>query len=164
MVGWGVPMHYWVQPSRSWGSDNCIPLNLAINSKHFTLESNNFPRFGAILLKKKNRFSLFFHRINRKPNRKNLWISSLYVTWFSWVTWGFSHSFFYDKNPFEKNPFPQIWRNSLQLKFFISPNLGKFPQIWGQPDWLPTEGLPKKFQLNWLRNGWDIGSDQQSWL
>ena len=93
-----------------------------------------FPQIWGNFVKKKTRFSLFFNRINRKPNRKNLWISSLYVTWFSWVTWGFSHSFFYDKNPFEKNPFPQIWRNSLQLKFFISPNLGKFPQIWGQPD------------------------------
>ena len=94
-----------------------------------------FPQIWGNFVKK-NRFSSFFHRIDRKPNRKNLWISSLYVTWFSWVTWGFSHSFFYDKNPFEKNPFPQIWRNSLQLKFFISPNLGKFPQIWGQPDCL----------------------------
>ena len=28
----------------------------------------------------------------------------------------------------------------------------------------PLEGYQKKFQLNWLRNGWDIDSDQQSWL
>ena len=42
----------------------------------------------------------------------------------------------------------------LELKIFCSLDIAI----------LPTGGLQKKFQLNWLRNGWDIDSDQQSWL
>ena len=55
--------------------------------------------------------------------------------------YGLAALFWNEKMHFQKKAFPQIWGNPPESKFFISPDLGKFPQIWVFPDWIVPDSL-----------------------
>ena len=112
-----------------------LPQNLGFspdlekNQKHlrFFWNLGNFPKSGENCTAKCRVFSNNFFSISLSGLKNELYYSPIDYAC-PWIIIANYNQFFHYKKLIKNLPFPQFWVISPVLKFFISPDLGKWPR------------------------------------